>query len=62
MKITSKIENPVDEVLSEVRATKERLAAKQGFNLHRIAAKIRDEQRKSNARVVNRRAAHSTAR
>ena len=57
-----KTENPVDEVLAEVRATKERLAAKQGFNLHRIAAKIRDEQHKSNACVVNRRAGHSKPR
>lgn len=59
MTTTLKIENPVDEVLLEVRATKERLAATQGFNLHRIAAKIRNEQWKSNARVVNRRAVSS---
>jgi len=59
MTTTLKIENPVDEVLSEVHATKERLAAKHGFNLNRITAEIRDQQRKSNARVVSRRVAHS---
>jgi len=57
-----KAENPVDEVIAEVRATKERLAAKQGFNLHRIVSQIRQDQLKSKIRVVNRRTEHSKVR
>jgi len=45
----------VDEVLIEVRKIKERLAEKQGFDVHRIANDLRNQQRLTNARVVKRR-------
>jgi len=56
-----KTETPVDTVIAEVRAVKERLALQMGCNVHRIAFHAREGQSKRPWLVVNRRSEHLPA-
>jgi len=56
-----KTETPVDTVIAQVRAVKERLALQMGCNIQRIASHAREGQRKRQWLVVNRRTEHQPA-